>query len=172
LTGEEFIMTLATLGYEGLNIETFFNILKDHSIETIVDIRELPISRKPGFSKNALIKHAESFGLQYVHLRDFGAPRAIRHQYRADDDWDKFTDEYLTHLKLQKASLVSLLDLVQHQNCCLLCFETNHLRCHRRYVANALFSRTDGQLEIKHLAAKEIITAAWLQPLVGITVPQ
>lgn len=161
-------MELATLGYEGLSIDTFFSILKRQNIETIVDIRELPISRKPGFSKSALNNYAESFGLKYVHLPKFGAPKVIRHQYRADDDWEKFSGEYLTHLKLQKDALQGLLDLVQHQRCCLLCFETNHLRCHRRYVANALFSRLDGELHINHLAATEIASAAWLQPLAGI----
>jgi len=165
-------MTLATLGYEGLNIETFFSILKHNNIQTIVDIRELPISRKPGFSKSALIKQTESFGLRYIHSPNLGAPRDIRHEYRDDDDWDRFTDRYLVHLKLQNVELELLAELVQRENCCLLCFEANHLRCHRHYVANALVSRTGSQLNINHLVATEIMPVAWPQPLAGITVPQ
>jgi len=44
-------MTIYTIGYEGIDIEQFFTLLSEHNIETVVDVRELPLSRKPGFSK-------------------------------------------------------------------------------------------------------------------------
>ena len=47
-------MTVFTIGYEGLDIDTFMSLLGQHGIETIVDIRELLLSRKRGFSKRAL----------------------------------------------------------------------------------------------------------------------
>ena len=53
-------MKLMTVGYEGLRVEEFFDLLVMHGVETLVDIRENPISRKRGFSKNALMIAAAS----------------------------------------------------------------------------------------------------------------
>lgn len=44
-------MTICTIGYEGIDIDRFLSSLQAHDIETVVDIRELPPSGKPGFSK-------------------------------------------------------------------------------------------------------------------------
>lgn len=35
-------MTVFTIGYQGLDIDTFLSLLAEHGIETVVDIRELP----------------------------------------------------------------------------------------------------------------------------------
>ena len=45
---------LYTFGYEGLTIEAFIERLKQARVQLIVDVHELPLSRKKGFSKNAL----------------------------------------------------------------------------------------------------------------------
>ena len=57
-------MTLMTFGYEGLDIESFLAVLKKNGITLLVDVRELPLSRKKGFSKTALSAAAEKQGLQ------------------------------------------------------------------------------------------------------------
>jgi uncharacterized protein (DUF488 family) len=146
-------MVLTTLGYEGLDVEDFFSILDHNKVQTIVDIRELPLSRKSGFSKTALSKNAESYGFRYIHLRDLGAPRKIRHEYRDDEDWDRFSKKYLEHLKLQSTEIELLTEMVQKENCCLICFEADHSHCHRNYVADAVLAQTDGGLKINHLEA-------------------
>jgi uncharacterized protein (DUF488 family) len=58
-------MNLFSVGYEGLNFDEFMPLLSKHGIETVVDIRELPLSRKPGFSKKAL---ANALNLTGVNL--------------------------------------------------------------------------------------------------------
>jgi uncharacterized protein (DUF488 family) len=68
-------MTVYTIGYEGLDIEAFISLLAMHRIEIVVDIRELPLSRKPGFSKKALSSAFKLSGLQYVHMVDLGVCR-------------------------------------------------------------------------------------------------
>ena len=45
---------LMTIGYEGLTTRDFIDLLRRCRVSMIVDIRELPISRKPGFAKAAL----------------------------------------------------------------------------------------------------------------------
>ena len=76
-------MTIYTIGYEGIDIEQFFKLLREHDIETVVDVRELPLSRKPGFSKKVLSSALNLSGLEYTHLADLGCPKPIRDRYRA-----------------------------------------------------------------------------------------
>lgn len=47
-------VTLDTIGYEGLRLGGFPGLLTAHGIESIGDIRDLPLSRKPGLSRTSL----------------------------------------------------------------------------------------------------------------------
>ena len=67
-----------TIGYEGADLFDFLATLKHAEVSLLVDIRELPASRRKGFSKNALQENLESVGIQYIHLRDLGDPKEGR----------------------------------------------------------------------------------------------
>jgi uncharacterized protein (DUF488 family) len=133
-------MTVFTIGYEGLNIDAFMSLLATRGIETVVDIRELPLSRKPGFSKKSLGVRLNSSGLGYVHMVELGCPKAVRNRYREDGDWKRYTEDFLKHLKTQEASVAigDLSELVGSSKCALLCFEADYNFCHRSMVANAV----------------------------------
>src|SRR5579883_475227 len=105
-------MTVFTIGYEGLDIDAFMSLLAEHDIETVVDIRELPLSRKPGFSKKALANVLNLSGIEYVHMVELGCPRPVRDGYRADGDWKRYTKGFLNHLKTQKDAISLLVELV------------------------------------------------------------
>ena len=55
-----------TIGYEGLDTQKFLSLLSEHDIQTLVDIRELPLSRKSGFSKKALAHSLKRRGISAV----------------------------------------------------------------------------------------------------------
>jgi uncharacterized protein (DUF488 family) len=131
-------MNVFTIGYEGLNIDTFMSLLTMHNIETVVDIRELPLSRKPGFSKKALAGMLNLSGFEYVHMVDLGCPKPVRNRYREDGNWKRYTDGFLKYLKKQEAAIAELSGLVSSSNCALLCFEADYSFCHRSMVANAV----------------------------------
>lgn len=158
-------MTVFTIGYEGYNVNDFFNDLMVNRVETIVDIRELPLSHKPGFSKTSLAATAFSYNLSYVHLTALGCPREIRHDYRKDKDWAKYTRRFKTYLQTQTAEIEALANRVQREQCCLLCAEADHFYCHRRYVADALVDYLGNDLVIKHLERTEKAQVFWLIPL-------
>jgi len=142
-------MTVFTIGYEGLDIDTFMQLLGQHGIDTIVDIRELPLSRKRGFSKNALanILHLEGHG--YLHLRELGCPKPVRDRYRADGDWRHYTRGFLKHLQGQQSALDQLFEVANRSHCALLCYEADFNLCHRSLVANALQEHYD--VEVQHI---------------------
>jgi uncharacterized protein (DUF488 family) len=131
-------MTIFTIGYEGLDIEAFLSLLQAHDVETIVDVRELPLSRKPGFSKKALAGVLNVSGFEYVHMAELGCPKPIRDRYRADGNWKRYTEGFLKHLNGQQNAIDELSELSESAKCALLCYEADYNFCHRSMVAAAV----------------------------------
>jgi uncharacterized protein (DUF488 family) len=146
-------MTVFTIGYEGLNIDAFISLLAKHGVETVVDVRELPLSRKPGFSKKALASMLNLSGHEYVHMVDLGCPKPVRNRYREDGNWKRYTEGFLKYLKTQGAAIAELSDLVSSSNCALLCYEADFNFCHRSMVANAVHEHCGAN--VKHISVAD-----------------
>ena len=131
-------MTVFTIGYEGLSIDTFISLLNDHGIDTIVDVREMPLSRKSGFSKKALANILNLSGREYVHMVDLGCPKPIRDRYREDGNWKSYTESFLKYLRTQEEAIAKLSAMAASSNCALLCYEADYNFCHRSMVADAV----------------------------------
>lgn len=129
---------LHTIGYEGLDTPDFLSLLSKHDIETLVDIRELPLSRKSGFSKKALAASVKRRGIGYVHLPQLGSPKAIRNRYRDDRNWTRYQRDFLKYLATQDEAIAGLAAMAGNSCCALLCFEADHNLCHRSMVADAV----------------------------------
>ena len=56
-------MKIFTAGYEGLTIQTFITRLQQANIDKVIDVREYPVSRKPGFVKKSYTGCLESAGV-------------------------------------------------------------------------------------------------------------
>ena len=132
---------LYTVGYEGLNIEQFLLMLDKYGINKIVDIREMPISRKPGFSKTALNGILEKNGIEYTHLHALGCPKPVRNLYKQNGDWSLYTKGFKAYLKTQDAALHDLHEMLQERHCALLCFEADARFCHRSLVSAEMIRR-------------------------------
>lgn len=144
--------TLFTIGYEGLTIEAFIARLQTAQVKTIVDVRELPLSRKKGFSKSAFCAALAAHGIAYVHMPALGCPKPIRNQYKLDGDWQAYTKAFLAYIGTQEASLRELVKLAQATAASLVCFEADFSMCHRTYVARAACQL--GGPAVTHLSAK------------------
>ena len=154
-------MTVFTVGYEGLDIDVFTSLLAEHGIETVVDIRELPLSRKPGFSKKALASTLNLSGLEYVHMVELGCPKPVRDRYREDGNWKRYTEGFSKYLKTQAAAIAELSELAGSSNCALLCYEADFNFCHRSLVAQAAANADSA--EIIHLTATAAVVARTLR---------
>ena len=69
---------LYTIGYEGRDIDEFVSLLKDNRITRLIDVREIPFSRKKGFSKSRLNERLQNENIDYVHIKALGSPSEIR----------------------------------------------------------------------------------------------
>lgn len=159
---------LYTIGYEGSAQADLLHTLLYNDIHVLLDIRELPQSRKPGFSKTALSAALAGHGIEYVHIRALGTPRDIRHRWRSDHDKDAFREAFLEYLDTQDEAMEDLVERIQGQQqqqrrCCLFCYEANPAECHRWFVAERAKEMADGggggnaELQIVHLST---VTAA------------
>lgn len=153
--------SLYTFGYEGLSIDAFIARLKESSVKTIVDVRELPLSRKKGFSKNAFSAALSENGIAYLHAPTLGCPKPIRDQYKVDLNWKTYTKDFLKYIKTQDAPLRELVKLAHATSACLVCFEEDYSMCHRTFVARA--ARQLGGPVVKHLTIKTVLPDLGLQ---------
>lgn len=143
---------LYTFGYEGLDIAEFIARLQATGVHAVVDVRELPLSRKKGYSKTALCERLQQAGISYFHVPALGCPKPIRDRYRADGDWDRYSRDFHTYLAGQTETLQDLAKFTRATTACLICYEADFSRCHRTYVARA--AHRLGALAVTHLTAK------------------
>jgi len=156
-------MQLLTIGYEGLTLSSMMDVLNRAGAQTVVDVRELPLSRKKGFSKNSLRDNLVQNRMEYLHMRSLGCPRDIRHDYRGDKDWLRYTARFLEYLSTQDEAMAILEKMVMKQRCCLLCYEADFETCHRSFIAERLRNLWIPTLEIKHLNAIQTDSAVVAQ---------
>jgi uncharacterized protein (DUF488 family) len=140
-----------TIGYEGSRVDEFVATLRRAGIETLIDVRDLPLSRKPGFSKSALAEKLEAHGIAYVHLKGLGDPKPGREAARAGK-YAQFRTIFGRHMATDVAQrdLERAVELVRGKPCCLMCFEQNHCNCHRSIVADHIVEHTG--LRLTHLS--------------------
>jgi uncharacterized protein (DUF488 family) len=139
---------LATIGYERVSLTGMLDTLTAAGVTLLLDVRELPVSRRKGFSKSSLSQALAKLGIGYEHARALGSPRDIRHRLRRDGDLERYFVDFRKYLKTQNTLLD---DLARRLSGCvaLLCFEREPAECHRSVVAAALASRT--RLRVEHL---------------------
>lgn len=131
-----------TIGYEGSDFERFIETLSILGIEVVADVRQLPISRKRGFSKNRLAEGLQAHGISYRHFKDLGDPKAGREAARSGH-YEAFRTIFLNHFYTDEAqsSLNQLIELARTYRTCILCFERCAARCHRSIIADAAVMR-------------------------------
>ncbi len=130
-------MTIYTIGYTKKTAEEFFNILKQHNIKQIVDVRENSTSQLAGFTKmNDLRFFAkEILNASYIHLPELAPDKNIRENYKKNKDWHKYEESFLE--LMQKRGIIEKLKNANIfiDPCVLLCSEPLSDNCHRRLLA-------------------------------------
>jgi uncharacterized protein (DUF488 family) len=133
---------LYTIGYEKTLLKDVVSTLAAARVATLIDVRDRPISRRPGFSKRQLAAAIEDAGMRYVHLQALGTPPEGRLAGRRRE-WDRFwgiVEEKLARPEAELA-LQEAADIAEAAPSCLLCYEADWQICHRRRVAEILAQR-------------------------------
>ena len=131
--------TIFTIGYEQATQAAVVSALREAGVEVLADIRYLPLSRRPGFSKNSLKAAVEEAGMAYRHFRDVGTPPEGREAARRGDR-ETLAQVYAGQLELPEAlaAMAELRALALEKRTCLLCYCREADKCHRSLLIKAL----------------------------------
>jgi uncharacterized protein (DUF488 family) len=147
---------LFTIGYEQTPSNAVLDELEAAGVKLLVDVRAVASSRRPGFSKSQLAAGLDARGISYLHLRGLGTPKDGREAARSGK-FEALHRIYAAHLKTSQAKeeLDELSALVKKSGpVCILCYERDHLHCHRQWIAEAIEDR-DG-VKVENLLAPQV----------------
>ena len=142
---------LFTIGYEGYSINDFLYWLIKHNIKYVLDVRELPLSRKKGFSKKVFAQHLSQEKIHYYHMKELGTPKDLREKLKRDQDYTYFFRAVNRHLEENTIHLKTVQHLVEENKCCLMCFEHEADKCHRSLIAQKIVESSDKGLQIVNI---------------------
>jgi uncharacterized protein (DUF488 family) len=136
--------TVYTIGHSNRPIETFIDLLREHDIQVLVDIRTVPKSRhNPQFGQDRLPDSLAAAGIEYRYKQDLGGLRKTsaaspnggwrNTSFRGYADWMQ-TDRFAS-------AVVELIGLAEAQRTAIMCAEAVPWRCHRSLVGDALLVR-------------------------------
>jgi len=127
-----------TIGYEATTMDEFIAALRTAGVERVIDVRAVPLSRRPGFSKNILAASLKDAGIDYVLLKNLGTPKPGRDAAKKGDV-ATLEAVYETQLGLPEAQAeaAQMRALAAEKPSALLCFERNPQHCHRTLLLDA-----------------------------------
>jgi len=127
-----------TIGYEQTTMTEFIAALHGAGVEQVIDVRAVPLSRRPGFSKNVLAASLKEAGIGYVHLKALGTPKDGRD---AAKKGDTVTLQRVYDLQLglpeAHAAAAAMRALAAEKVSALLCYERDPGSCHRSLLLTA-----------------------------------
>jgi len=148
--------TLYTIGHSTRALEDLIGALKAHSIETLVDIRSLPMSRRlPHFNREALEKTLPEAGIRYLWMTELGGRRkksltdspnlALR-----NESFRNYAD-YMLSPEFEPA-VAKLIQIAEDSHTAYMCAERVYFRCHRMMVSDWLVAHGH---EVLHIDAEK-----------------
>lgn len=144
--------TLYTIGHSTRTLDELISVLKTHKIETLVDIRTFPMSRRlPHFNRESLEKALPAAGIRYVWIKSLGGYRkkirddspntALRHR-----SFRNYADHMLTP-EFEQA-IHELIRLAETSRTAYMCAERVWFHCHRMLVSDWLVAHGHTVLHI------------------------
>ncbi len=138
-----------TIGYAGLDIDRFLDILKENKISRLIDVRSLPKSKYfKDFNDNNLSKILPKIGIKYENWRkEFGARQ---------DNFEFYTNGILDYEKFAKSEQfqkgIEKVKELQKEDICLMCSEIDPINCHRAVLCGRKIF--ENEMEVSHIIAK------------------
>lgn len=156
---------LYTIGHSTRSLEELISALRAHEIQTLVDIRAFPMSRRlPQFNHDSLEQSLPAAGIRYVSMKALGGYRkkileesphiALRNQ-----SFRNYADYMLTPEFEQAIS--ELLGLAKDSRTAYMCAERPYFRCHRMLVSDWLTAHGH---EVLHIDADGPVKPHKLMP--------
>lgn len=134
-------LAIWTIGHSTRTIEEFIDLLRLNGVETLVDVRHFPGSRRfPHFNKAALDHALATAGIRYQHLVELGGRRPPRpHSHNLLWRNASFRG-YADYMETQpfRDGVDRLLEIARGGRTVIMCSEAVWWRCHRSMIADYL----------------------------------
>ena len=145
------VPTVHTIGHSTRPIDDFIDLLREHDITRVVDIRTIPKSRhNPQYWHDALESSLTGAGLGYTYLAELGGRRS-RRKDSINTAWRNASFQgYADHMGTEEfhRGLDRLLDIAKGETPVIMCAEAVPWRCHRSLVGDALLAHGVEVLDI------------------------
>lgn len=144
---------VGSVGYERhKDSRAFARHLRDVGVARLVDVRELPISRRPGYAKSALARVMAEVGIEYMHVKALGNPKAYRDLYKSGrvDEGRRRYAHYL--VAERREALRDLVPVLRDKRSALMCVEHDPKTCHRTVIVEALRDELGLELDVAQIA--------------------
>ena len=134
--------TFYTVGHSTRTLEELLAVLQAHSIQTLVDIRSFPMSRRlPHFNREAMEKTLPEAGIRYVWLKELGGRRPKIRDHSPNialrnASFRNYADYMLT--ESFEHGIGELIHLAEPSRTAYMCAERVYFRCHRMLVSDWL----------------------------------
>ena len=144
--------TLYSIGHSTRRLDDFLAVLSAHEIQTLVDIRSFPASRRlPHFNRDSLERTLPQAGITYVWLKELGGRRKkIRNDSPnvalRNDSFRNYADHMLTSEFERGAA--ELIRLAEQSRTAYMCAERLYFNCHRMLVSDWLVAHGHEVLHI------------------------
>jgi len=149
------VATLYTIGHSTRSLDELVSALHAHGIETLVDIRAFPMSRRlPHFNRESLEHSLPERGIRYIWVKALGGYRkATRkdspHTALRNASFRNYADYTLTP-EFEHAA-TELLQIADGSRTAYMCAERVYFRCHRMIVSDWLVAHGH---EVLHIDAE------------------
>jgi uncharacterized protein (DUF488 family) len=149
------VATLYTIGHSTRSFDELVSALQAHGIETLVDIRAFPMSRRlPHFNREPLENELPKCGIRYVWMKSLGGYRkATRkdspHSALRNASFRNYADYTLT--PEFEGAIEELLKIAGQSRTAYMCAERVYFRCHRMIVSDWLVAHGH---EVLHIDAE------------------
>ena len=133
---------LYTIGHSTRTLQDLIETLQAHSIETLVDIRAFPMSRRlPQFNRESLEESLPEAGIAYLWMKTLGGYRKKTrddspHVAMRNDSFRNYADYMLTP-EFEKA-MADLIAMAEASRTAYMCAERVYFHCHRMLVSDWL----------------------------------
>jgi uncharacterized protein (DUF488 family) len=145
---------LFTIGHSTRHLDEFLAALRAHGMQTLVDIRAFPMSRRlPHFNRESLDASLSAAGIRYVWMKFLGG---YRKKIRNEEDsphiamrnasFRNYADYMLTPEFAHAAS--ELVALGETSRTAYMCAERVYFHCHRMLVSDWLVAHGHEVLHI------------------------
>ena len=150
-------MKIFTIGFTQKNAETFFGLLKENGVKTLIDVRLNNTSQLAAFAKGGDLKFFLSaiVGAEYIHDTLLAPTESLLKRYKkGETTWEEYEVEFKDIMKERDiAEHIRKMYADSPSPACLLCSEATPEHCHRRLVAD-LFAEVFPHSEVIHLGTK------------------